>query len=169
MKKVVILGGGTFEPIRNHLALSAPAFGNTAIQIHKLIPGSELVLTKMADRDSNLKSNSDVEKYIDELLLDTNVGTIVLNVAFCDFKSLPIDGIENGFHSDRLKTAEGNLTLELTPTDKVIAKIRQKRPDIFLIGFKTTTNKTSDEQFLIALIKNVLNCLYFLFCFSARM
>ena len=151
MKKVVILGGGTFEPIRNHLSLSAPAFGNTAIQIHKLIPGSELVLTKMADRDSNLKSNSDVEKYIDELLLDTKVGTIVLNVAFCDFKSLPIDGIENGFHADRLKTAEGNLTLELTPTDKVISKIRQKRPDIFLIGFKTTTNKTSDEQFLIAL------------------
>ena len=68
MKKVVILGGGTFEPIRNHLSLSAPAFGNTAIQIHRLIPGSELVLTKMADRDSNLKSNSDVEKYIDELL-----------------------------------------------------------------------------------------------------
>ncbi len=151
MKRVVILGGGTFEPVRNHFALSAPAFGSTAIKLHKLIPNSELVLTKMADRSSNLKSNLDVENYIDQLIEDQNVGTIILNVAFCDFKSLPIDGIENGFHSERLKTADGNLSLELTPTNKVIAKIRQKRPDIFLIGFKTTTNKTSDEQFLIAL------------------
>lgn len=146
-----VLGGGTFEPIRNHLALSAPAFGSTAKQIHKLIPGSELVLTKMADVSSDLKSNSDVEKYIDNLLDDNSVGTIVLNVAFCDFKSEPIDGIESGFHADRLKTAEGKFSLDLVPTDKVIAKIRQKRPDIFLVGFKTTTNKTSEEQFLIAL------------------
>lgn len=151
MKRVIILGGGTFEPIRNHLALSAPAFGSTAKKIHELIPGSELVLTKMADSKSDLKSNSDVEKYIDELLDDKNVGTIVLNIAFCDFKSEPIDGIENGFHAERLKTSEGNVSLNLTPTDKVISKIRLKRPDIFLVGFKTTTGKTSEEQFLIAL------------------
>lgn len=151
MKRVIVLGGGTFEPIRNHLSLSAPAFGNTAKRIHDLIPNSELVLTKMADSNSNLKSNLDVEKYIDTLLEDENVGTIVLNVAFCDFKSVAMDGIENGFHAERLKTAEGNISLELMPTDKVISKIRLKRPDIFLIGFKTTTNKTSDEQFLIAL------------------
>lgn len=151
MKRVIVLGGGTFEPIRNHLSLCAPAFGTTATKISELLPNSELVLTKMCDVTSKLKSNDDVEKYIDELLLDNTVGTIVLNVAFCDFKSLPIDGIENGFHAERLKTNDGNLKLELTPTDKVIAKIRLKRPDIFLVGFKTTTNKSSDEQFLIAL------------------
>ena len=33
----------------------------------------------------------------------------------------------------------------------MIKKIRLKRPDIFLVGFKTTTNKTSEEQFLIGL------------------
>ncbi len=151
MKRTVILGGGTFEPIRNHLSLSAPAFGTTAIKLSELIENSELVLTKMADRSSKLVTNTDVEKYIDTLLDDENVGTIVLNVAFCDFKSTPIDGVECGLHADRLKTMDGNLSIELTPTDKVISKIRIKRPDIFLIGFKTTTNKTSDEQFLIAL------------------
>lgn len=151
MKRVIVLGGGTFEPIRNHLSLCVPAFGTTATRISELLPNSELVLTKMCDITSKLKTNSDVEQYIDELLLDESVGTIVLNVAFCDFKTLPIDGIENGFHAERLKTNDGNLTIELTPTDKVIAKIRLKRPDIFLVGFKTTTNKTSEEQFLIAL------------------
>lgn len=34
MKKIIILGGGTFMPIRNHLSLCAPAFGRTAQQIH---------------------------------------------------------------------------------------------------------------------------------------
>lgn len=150
-KRIVIIGGGTFEPVRNHFALSAPAFGNTAIRLSQLIPDSELVLTKMADRNSNLKSNSDVSEYIDKLITDKNVGTIILNVAFCDFKSLPINGVENGFHSERLRTSDGNLSIELTPTDKIIERIRLKRPDIFLVGFKTTTNKTSEEQFLIAL------------------
>lgn len=151
MKRVVILGGGTFEPVRNHFSLSAPAFGTTAVKLNTLIEGSELVLTKMADRNSKLVTNKDVENYIDTLLEDENVGTIVLNVAFCDFKSKPIDGIDCGLHSDRLKTADGGFTLDLEPTDKVISKIRIKRPDIFLIGFKTTTNKSSEDQFLIAL------------------
>jgi len=151
MKRVLILGGGTFEPIRNHLALSAPAFGTTAKQIHEMVPNSELVLTTMAHPDSLLKSNEDVEKHINTLLLDQNVGTIILNVAFCDFKAEPINDVPNGFHADRLKTSEGQIPIILTPTHKIISQIRHKRPDIFLVGFKTTTNKSSEDQFLIAL------------------
>lgn len=145
-KRTIILGGGTFEPISNHLSLSAPAFGTTARLLHDLIPNSELILTKMADSTSKLISNNDVSLLIDELLLDENVGNIILNVAFCDFK------VENGdFHGERLKTDNGDIDIHLTPTEKVIKKIRIKRPDIFLVGFKTTTNKTVDEQFLIGL------------------
>jgi len=88
---------------------------------------------------------------LDELIEDKTVGTIVMNVALCDFKALPIDENENGWHGKRLKTSEGDLTITLTPTDKIISKIRKARPDIFLVGFKTTTNETSNDQFLIAL------------------
>jgi len=151
MRKTIILGGGTFQPIRNHLSLSAPAFGTTAKQLHILLPESDLVLTKMADSNSKLISNEDVEQYIDILLDDKNVGTIILNIAFCDYKAKAIDGIESDFHGERLKTSEGDVKIILTPTEKIISKIRIKRPDIFLVGFKTTTNKTSDEQFKIAL------------------
>lgn len=154
MKKILILGGGTFEPIRNHLSLSAPAFGTTARKIYDLIKdrsNSEMVLTKMADHRSSLITNDDVDIYLNTVLKDTNIGCIILNIAFCDFKSLPVDGIDCGWHSQRLETKNGNLSISLTPTEKVIAKIRKERPDIFLVGFKTTTNKTSDEQFAIAL------------------
>lgn len=158
MKKIIILGGGTFEPIRNHLSLAAPAFGTTARYLTNLFSSNGddngkiyLVLTKMANNKSSLVTNDDVAKYIDTLLEDPEVGTIILNVAFCDFKPLPINGIESDLHGDRLKTDNGNLTIELTPTEKIISKIRIKRPDIFLVGFKTTTNETKENQFLIAL------------------
>ena len=150
-RKTVIFGGGTFQPIRNHLALCAPAFGTTAKQLHELLPDSELRLTKMANPSSPLTTNEDVAFVINNLLKDKEIGTIVLNVAFCDFKALPIDGIESDFHGERLQTANGNITIELTPTEKIITQIRKERPDIFLVGFKTTTNKTSDEQFSIGL------------------
>ncbi len=150
-RKTYILGGGTFQPIRNHLSLSAPAFGSTARTLHKLIPNSELILTKMADPNSKLLTNEDVDKILDGIIKDNEVGTIILNVAFCDYKVKPIDGIESDFHGERLRTDNGDLAIILTPTEKIIAKIRKIRPDIFLVGFKTTTNKTSDEQFKIAL------------------
>jgi hypothetical protein len=149
--RTIILGGGTFEPVRNHFSLAAPAFGTTARKLNQMILGSELYLTKMADPNSKLISNDDVSNFIDTLLDDDSVGTIILNVAFCDFKSRPIDGVENGFHAERLLTAEGDFNLTLTPTEKVIKKIRLKRPDIFLVGFKTTTNKSPEDQFLTGL------------------
>lgn len=149
-RKTVILGGGTFQPIRNHLSLAAPAFGTTAKQIHWAL-GGELILTKMANWTSPLVTNDDVEELIDELLERDDIGTIVMNVAMCDYEAIPINGVDNGWHAKRLKTSEGNVNITLTPTEKVISKIRKKRPDIFLVGFKTTTGETSEDQFLIAL------------------
>lgn len=150
-RQTYILGGGTFQPIRNHLALCAPAFGTTAKTMKELMPEATLILTKMADSNVNLVTNEDVERFIDTLIASDYTGTIILNVAFCDYKALPIEGVESGIHAERLKTSEGNITVELTPTEKIIAKIRKARPDIFLVGFKTTTGKTSEEQFSIAL------------------
>jgi hypothetical protein len=145
---LVILGGGTFSPIRNHLALCAPAFGNTARKLHEKLPGSKLYLTKMADSTSDLVTNEDVSKLIDTLLDDISVKTIILNIAFCDYKALPINNVISDFHAERLSTSNGNINIELTPYEKVIVKIKQKRNDICLVGFKTTTNHTFEQQIL---------------------
>lgn len=148
MDSIVILGGGTFSPIRNHLAICAPAFGNTARKLHEKLPGSKLYLTKMADSTSDLVTNEDVSNLIDTLLDDISIKTIILNIAFCDYKALPINDILSDFHAERLSTSKGDVNLVLTPYEKVIVKIKQKRKDIFLIGFKTTTNHTIDEQII---------------------
>jgi hypothetical protein len=150
-RKVVILGGGTFQHIRNHLSLAAPAFGSTARYLHSKLPGSELILTKMADRNSKLVTNEDVHQYLKSILDDYEIGTIILNVAFCDYGSYSLGSIPNGPHSKRLKTSEGELDLRLYPKEKIIQTIRKYRPDIFLVGFKTTTDESSENQFLTAL------------------
>ncbi len=50
--------------------------------------------------------------------------------------------------------------MELTPSDKIIGLIRKERKDIFVVGFKTTSNQSSDTQYIRGLElmkKNSLN------------
>jgi hypothetical protein len=171
MKRTVIIGGGTFSHVRNHLSLAAPAFGTTAKILadmftdateHKNEEQVILQLTKMADSRSDIVTTEDLSKYVDCLIADPNVGTIIMNAAVVDFDGLvleesdDVDGlwhseIEEGSHAERLRTSDGFANLELRPSDKIISRIRRARPDIFLVGFKTTTGKSEEEQFEIAL------------------
>lgn len=146
-KRILILGGGTFQPISNHLSLSAPAFGKVSYQIHEKLKNfnleSEVVLTKMANPSSTLMTNEDVATFLDMETEDPNLGIIIISVAFCDYM---VPG--GNFHNQRLETSNGMVNLQLTPTEKIIDHIRRKRPDIFLVGFKTTTNEKPEGQFL---------------------
>lgn len=151
-KKVVIIGGGTFSHVRTHLSLATPAFGKTAKSLYEKCKDKfpnmdvELVLTKMADSNSKIVTNEDVSKYIDELVEDNTVKIVFFNVALCDFDG-QIGQTESGKYESRLESSEKGHKMWLTPTEKIINKIRKTRKDIFLIGFKTTSNATQEEQF----------------------
>lgn len=165
-QKIVIIGGGTINHVTNHFGLVAPAYGTTANQIRNEMYLSkhldlekysvETYLTKMCDKHSKLETNQDVSEFVDELLNDNDVKCIVFNVAMCDFEPTElISGSESttefGKYTQRLKTSNGDISLKLRPSEKVISKIRIKRPDIFLIGFKTTFNMSEEEQFYTGL------------------
>ena len=151
-KRVIVIGGGTFSNVRTHLALAAPAFGKTAKALYEKCQKQftnmdvELILTKMADSSSNLVTNDDVSNLIDTLINDNTVKAIFFNVALCDYDG-EIDGETSGKYATRLETNQGSQTLVLTPSDKIINKIRQVRKDIFVVGFKTTSDATPQEQF----------------------
>lgn len=174
MKRICVLGGGTFNHVRSHLALAAPAFGETARALKgyfedELLKAGldgeysvELHLTKMADHESKMVTNRDVEGFLDELIADPNVKAIVFSVAMADFEGA-IGDVESGKHADRMKTAEGSATMSLTPSEKVIGKIRRDRKDVFAVGFKTTTGASTSEQYVKALEllkKNSLNVVF---------
>src|SRR5574337_447253 len=167
MKNIEIIGGGTVYHVRNHLALCAPAYGKTARFIfdecieqeasHGYLPN--LHLTKMAGGES-LETNEDISKLVDKLIANPETKIIFFNPALVDYEGsiattmvFDYDFDHNvptasGKYEDRLKTSEGKQKMLLTPSAKILGRIRKERKDIFLVAFKTTCGATEDEQFL---------------------
>lgn len=123
--------------------------------------------TKMAGGESNLDTNHDVSKLLDSVIANPETKILFMPVALCDFEVTGIRESYNerhnvysgvGKHLPRLKTNKYYkslsdsidkpiLDLELSPADKIINKVRRTRKDIFLVGFKTTSGASEDEQF----------------------
>ena len=158
LKRIVIMGGGTVNHVRNHLAVCAPAYGGTARNLGRMFNNRlqadglasqyqvEVVLTKMADSNSKLETNAQVADYVDSLIADPTVKVVIFNVALADFEGT-IDGAESGKYADRLRTKQGACTMVLTPSEKLISRFRAVRKDLFLVGFKTTADQSSSVQY----------------------
>lgn len=159
-RKIVVIGGGTMVHITPHFSLCAPAYGKVAKSIHNELctksgkDDSILVLTKMAQSDPQLspsiETNEDLSQYVDFLLNDDSVKCIVMCAAVCDFEPKKLTQTNDtllykfGKSQERLSSTY-NVSLNLKPSEKIISKIKQKRPDIFLVTFKTTSG-VSDEK-----------------------
>ena len=170
-KRIYILGGGTFTHVRAHMSLASPAFGETAINLTSRfneyinLIGREdeyeivQILTKMADRNSKIVTNDDVEELVKQIIADPQARGVIFNIALADFKG-KIGDVESGKYATRLETVNGNETIHIEPTKKLIGMFRKERKDIFVVGFKTTSDKSEDEQYLRGLKllkKNSLN------------
>lgn len=174
-KKIHIIGGGTFSHVRCHLSLAAPAFGKTARHIaselefgrfseryQKGLAKIELHLTAMASGgEGNLVTNQDVAHLVEKLVADPETGMIIFNPALCDFRGTVLkkmdwhdwDETPSGKYETRLNSHEFlfDKQIKLIPEEKIIAKIRAERKDIFLVAFKTTAGATEDEQYFAGL------------------
>jgi hypothetical protein len=168
MKNIDIIGGGTIYHVRNHLALTASAYGNTARHLHHLCLPTEandvnLHLTKMANAGQGyLETNEDISKLVDQLITNPQTHIIFFNPALVDYEGFITEpgyvGYQwddiptvSGKYEERLKTSEGEQQMLLKPAEKILKKIRQQRKDIFLVAFKTTCGANPDEQFLTGL------------------
>lgn len=146
MNKVVIIGGGTFNHVSCHLSLAAPAFGTTACQLNDLYSERRgitpvLVLTKMADYGSKLVTSEDVVNHVlHEILPDKDVKVIVMNAAMCDFK------MESPSTLPRLSSREDYEVVLEGIQVKLLDTIKTIRPDIVVVGFKTTHGASLIEQ-----------------------
>lgn len=146
-----IFGGGTVQHVRNHMALCTPAYGTTARQLFALA-GPEaacLHLTRMADYTSAMETNEDVAEALRTVLADPGARAIVFNVALCDYSG-QIGEIPSGKYARRLSSREGEQAMVLRPTPKLLAGVKAVRPDIRLVGFKTTADAPSFTQVRLA-------------------
>ena len=152
-KKIHVIGGGTVSHVRSHLALAAPAYGTTARYLADTLKdrGENVMLhlTKMAcGGQSDLETNADIKELVDKIVKDPDTKMVIFNPALADFEG-EIDGKPSGKYAERLKSRESNgKALTLKTAEKIIGEIRKHRKDIFVVGFKTTTGASEDEQYM---------------------
>ena len=153
LKKIFhVVGGGTVNYVRSHMAISAPAYGGTARQIDTQLKemgaNTQLHLTKMACAgQSKLETNDDIAQLVDELLADPETAAIVFNPAITDFNG-KIGDVESGKYAERLRSRESvGAHIEISMADKIVPRIKERRPDVKLVSFKTTTHVDEDTQY----------------------
>lgn len=147
-----IFGGGTISDVRSHMALCAKARGRTARRLGQLLIEDDVAvrmhLTFMADPDSELETNEDVERRLREVLALPSTRAIIANVALVDFAG-QIGDVPSGKYAARLQTrevTEAGVTMTLQPKPKLLALVKQLRPDVLLVGFKTTADEAPHVQ-----------------------
>ena len=179
-KKIWIVGGGTVEHVRNHLALAAVAYGQTVNKLVYLTHQSgikdrmdvEIRRSKMTGdlgQEFGFETSTDLMALAKEIKADPLSKIIFWTPAVCDFapdtlvwpnptkedEELMV-GEPFGKHAPRL-SSDKRYALILKPTPKIVNIFRANgqeepgRKDLFLVSFKTTTGATSQEQYLAGL------------------
>lgn len=163
-KKIHIITGGTVSHINPHLSLGGRAYGRTGAHLAALcaveMPNLDVVLhrTRMAG-GAELETNADVAALIADLKQRADTKIIFMPVSLCDFDvvtafAYPGEGVTEvvdvGKEAPRF-SSQKHYELQLVPAPKIIKHVREGRKDIFLVGFKTTSGATADEQYLAGL------------------
>ncbi|MCP4280129.1 MAG: hypothetical protein GY776_08995 [Alteromonas sp.] len=145
MSNIVIFGGGTVSHVRNHLGLCAWSRGTTARKLKQLLPQAKLVLTAMGSESSQIVTYMDLHNEVFKACADPRTSVIVMSCAIPDFEG-EVDGIANGKHAARLQSRGDAPSITLRAVPKLIDDIKHRRPDIKIVGFKTTTGDTIEQQ-----------------------
>lgn len=103
--------------------------------------------------NSSLETNDDLQSLIGLLCLQESTAGIIMAAAICDFTPKELQAYEgtervtiNEFGKDKKRLHKAHsLSLKLNPSNKIIDLIKTKRPDIFLVTFKTTAGSSEEE------------------------
>lgn len=149
--KVAIFGGGTVNPIANHLSICSFAKGTTAKHLYNLFKDTklepQLYLSKMASEGKgDFHTNKDLEVLINAVKENQETKVIILTSAVCDFY------YSNGSGNNKRPDSSMNFIPVLSPSPKIVSTIRDKdHKHIFLVAFKNTVGLTKQEMYLAGL------------------
>lgn len=137
-----IFGGGTLLPVKQDLALTAISYGNTSKAILALCQAhdkkAELQLTWFADPTSSIHTLNDVEGVARGYIADPQTKIVFWNPTVVEYPD----------HTLFLTNEDGDpvLSSPLPDPQRIPRFIKDKRPDIFLVVFQTTSGLTLEEQ-----------------------
>lgn len=159
--KVAIIGGGTYQPIYNHVGLCSFAKGGTARRLRDLFKNTRLepylCLSHMATQETDYEdsggwllnafhTNDELQALVNNLKSDSETKVIVLTAAVCDWMH------PNGSDSAQRPPTDELLTLHLESAKKIVRSIRDAdHKNIFLVAFKQTCGKSPRDMYLAGL------------------
>lgn len=138
-KRVVVSAGGTREPVDSVRFIGNRSSGKMGLAVARVARSMgaevEVVAANIEVREPGVVW-SPVET-VDELresVLGAVAGAdaLVMAAAVSDFR--PASAVEDKIR----RGGRENLTLELTSTSDVLAEVREKNPDLFIVGFAAT-------------------------------
>jgi len=145
-KRVLVTAGATREyidPIRYITNASSGRMG-VAIAEEAEFRGAEVTLIRtkgsvpsFVENQVEVETVGDMLEAIEKELMAKRYDVVVLAAAVSDFR------VKNRAES-KIKSGK-TLTLKLEPTPKIIDRVKELQPDVFLVGFKAET----DEEKLI--------------------
>ncbi len=147
--KAIVTCGPSYEPIDDVRRLTNFSTGELGVLLANALTdaGIETVCLKgeqatwpgecRAARVISFTTNDDLVAKLEECAKEGDVDAVFHAAALCDYKVDAIrDASGNQTADSKIPTGSGPLTLSLTPTTKVIARLRPLFPDAALVGWK---------------------------------
>jgi len=152
-KKVVITGGGNMERIDAIRVLTNRSSGRTGVELAMEAYRRGADVTLVHPGPEGLYGITEVEavsamdmtrSVLDEI--EKGCDLFINSAAISDYTVEPVD--------HKIKSGQEALTLTLHPAPKLMQKVREKYPDLDIIGFKAEANVDKDR--LIASAKELM-------------
>jgi phosphopantothenoylcysteine decarboxylase/phosphopantothenate--cysteine ligase len=144
-KKVLISAGGTYEAIDPIRGISNRSSGKMGMGIAKeafirgadvtMLLGEVSVLVPQSFESIKTLSSKEMNEKALEIIPEFDI--FVSAAAVSDFSPVIVENSKI--------SSDSKLELELKPNPKIINQIKQKNPDIFLVGFKAEYNVPENE------------------------
>lgn len=146
------------QKLRDRSLDVVPIFTKMARTSTRLTGQTSDIVKDLGDRGLHPETNEDLAALIRHLVSREDTRGIILPAAVCDWKPVAMLGSTSGADEDlfgkdheRLSTSDGEFSLRLAPTEKIVSSIRKERKDIFLVSFKTTAGKQAHETYTAGL------------------
>lgn len=137
--------GGTFEPIDAVRGITNNSSGKMGLELAKeayirgldltIVVGNVSVEIPYIFNTINVKTAQEMSEVIFDLISDVDI--FISTAAVSDFKVKNVSDVK----IDSTKS----LDINLEPTVKILSKVKEFNPDIFLVGFKAKYNVSSNE------------------------
>ena len=136
--RVLVTAGGTHEPMDSVRFIGNRSSGKMGLAVAReaVRLGAEVTVVaanvEIEEPGTETHHVETVEGLRDEVLrLAGETDALVMAAAVSDFKpASPVD--------EKIRRGDGGLTLELAPTDDVLKAVRERYPDLFVVGFAAT-------------------------------